>query len=79
MMMSGQNPPMPALMGRNKTPAPTAVPNRLMAQVKLKLLWKVFMEKSFVLQDDDGRQPPMKVSKPLCRRATVKGLGSDSA
>ena len=30
---SGQKPPMPALMGRNRMPAPTAVPNRLITQV----------------------------------------------
>ena len=31
-MMRGQIPPRPRLIGRNRMPAPTAVPNRLMTQ-----------------------------------------------
>src|SRR5690606_4570488 len=38
MTTSGQKPPMPALMGRNRIPAPTAVPNRLITQVESCLL-----------------------------------------
>ncbi|KWW09784.1 hypothetical protein VM82_02325 [Pasteurella multocida] len=38
MHTKGQNPPFPALMGKNKTPAPTAVPNKFNAQTRSNLL-----------------------------------------
>ena len=41
MTTSGQKPLIPALIGRNRIPAPTAVPNRLMTQVESRFSQRV--------------------------------------